>query len=776
MILFRRYRFSLPLAVGLLVLGLIVISQFSGYNQHGLLETFKSAYHQGTGSFMSLSKHQITKNQLIFPYKFPVKKEGLKEYMQKNPKSFNSTELKKPSIVKAKYENINENDVKNNPITNELLKSNFKSHNISIFHSSKNTNLDLTKCNNIAKTFDQTQINDPVNVQVSLNEMLTKILNQASTDPYLKELSPFFIDELELQLKYNVVDRFWYRLAGSSVWLEQYQVHFMISRILYSPKGTRNSPILSFTYAQIFDKDWKELVNSKLVVPTNNEKSMDDDDNEDSKIFFKTMSFPQVLNIPFWHDYDNIEGKYYGPEDPRLLLTKNSKGYEEPLIIFNAYHRKLSHFDDDVDDHVLMKTEFFRSMFMCWPWQTQSGKENTDGISNAEYDNRIYNKVVELKIKNLPRQKKQKNWTPFISIDQRSKNGFDKTINFIYRWANLEILKCDLVGDTGLCSFTYRLDNNLSPQAQIGPLRGGTQLMNVRSILNSRNDIDLDKIIPPNREVWIGFARAHLDDCGCGNNMYRPNLVIIVKDTVDVEIKELTDKPFKQPKDFYKISHISSSISFDIPIIGWDLMNPKKICVGSNVLIPNGISSWSIESFDQENSKDNWILNDYMTLSLSISDFTVHKIDVKGLLSQILNEKSLFYSPSSNNEKLLNQPTTKVVSDPERDLSKSLNGYNNDNVVCALEGSTRFCEQYGKDEEKNYEDHSRIYDDLENSLTHAKSSHHYKSSKGEEVFYEEELNEELETDIDKYEKQLELLNIEKQVENFPSNNKKKKSK
>lgn len=770
----RRFSYPFfPLVLSIVLTTLVLIYQLSSYDEGTLFETFKSAYHQGTNSFMNNKNSYVTKNQIIFPYNFHIKQEDLPTFIDKKKNVYNLTELNNPEVVKYTYNTKEYDSKKHLPLTQEMLSlSNYKSHNITVFHSQKNINNNLKNCKALKKSLTGITISDPVNMQVSLSEILAKFLNDYNSgkNKYFQELGPFFINELELQLKYNVVDRYWYRLAGSSVWLEQYGVHFMISRILYSPKGARNQPILSLTYGQIFDKDWKELINTKLVVPTNDLKpSMNDLANEATntkKKNFKVLLFPQILPIPFWHDYDNTEGKYYGPEDPRILLVKNPKGHEEPLIIFNAYHRKLTHFDDDIDDHILMKTNFYRSMFMCWPWQFQKGKENTDGMVSNEYDKNYYNKVIELKIKNLPRQNKQKNWTPFISDNSKSEFGYDKYINFIYRWANLETLKCDLIGDTGSCSFTYRLNSQLSPSAKIGPLRGGTQLLNVNELLKSKHDIpSLKELLPKNREIWVGFARAHLDKCGCGNNMYRPNLVILVKDSVKIESGENDDGTTRyRLKDLYKISHVSSSISFDIPIIGWDLMNPKDLCQGSNVLIPNGISSWSVKSFTKD---EKWTSEDYMTLSLSISDFTVHKIDIKGLLNEILQDKSLFIPPSADeiirvNRKALTLPKAQDVINPNK--SKYLIGFNNDNVICGLQSSTEFCSKYGVEFQKLItEDDNKSYNDIEETLEQAKSNHDSNDADADSFQYEDE---EIETDIDKYEKALELQNIQDSIDNY----------
>lgn len=648
----------------------VIYKSLSSYEQHQLIHDFQGAYHQGSSSWLWDSKMDTT-DRILFPQTFA--NDDLAQYIQKH-KLYRMDRLQSTTLIKYSPAGSTAERLKK-----PMKTSHFEPYDIDLFHSSSNIKLDLQKCETKLHEKILVGVDKPKGINVSLRTILTQLLKDLEHNSYFQELSHFFIEELALQIKYNVVEHYWYRLAGSSVYLEDYGVHFMISRVLYSPKGARNQPIISLTYAQLFDEDWNELTNTKLVVPTN--------END-----FTVMQFPSFLPIPFWFDVDNTEGKFYGPEDPRILLVRNSKGYEEPLVIFNAYHRKMTHFDDDADDHLVLKPSYYRSMFMCWPWQTQVGKENTDGLATEEFKNSVYSRVVELQIKNVERRSKQKNWTPFVSNSDRAVHGHDTHVNFIYRWANLEVLKCDM--STGECAFTYRLNNRLSTSARVGPLRGGTQLININGLIETHTNTDTKSIIPANREIWLGFARAHLDKCGCGNVMYRPNLVILVKDVVG-------------GKQMFRLSHVSSSISFDIPMIGWNLNNPKDLCHGTNVLIPNGISSWVMSLVGQENGQ--FTADDDLTLSLSISDFTVHKINVKGLLNLIfaMDHDSLFFKPGESDQdspdlKRLLLPNPKIVNDPKKVNSQWLVGFNNDNVACAMFGSSEYCAAYGMEQERLY--------------------------------------------------------------------------
>ena len=148
--------------------------------------------------------------------------------------------------------------------------------------------------------------------------------------------------------------------------------------------------------------------------------------------------------------------------------------------------------------------------------------------SNPEYDNKVYNRVIELKVKLLADMKSQKNWTPFISED--STNKFDSYIYFCVSVGKFGCFEMQPTWDVaGDCVFDYRLDETLVPQNKVGPLRG-TQLVNLRQVIPRSV---YHRLLPSHREIFIGFARTHLDNCGCGKVMYRPNLVILVKDTAD---------------------------------------------------------------------------------------------------------------------------------------------------------------------------------------------------------------------------------------------------
>lgn len=542
--------------------------------------------------------------------------------------------------------------------------SDYHQHEISVYNSDENIDGDNSRCPALNQITDGVLVDKSKNLDLDLIQVMNDFVRDLPNNLYYQEIAPYFLDRMQEFFdkgEEKQINRVWYQLAGSSVWLEDYGVHFMIRRLLYSPVGQRTSPILSLTYAQIFDSDWNELKDTHLVT-SDNSKLLEPE----------SLKFPSFIKIPFYHDPENLVERNYGPEDPRITLYKNEFGLYEPIIIFNSFHRKFD-LGDDGEDLDQTKPKFYRSMWILYPFKIQLGKYNTDGARNDKYDNSKYAKVKELRIKDLFRKEKQKNWTPFTSYTEQIINhedNFDRFIYFVYRWSHFEVLRCDV--KSGVCDFEYKLNPTLPPNEEVGELRGGTPLISINELL-SKLGIDTRSYIPFGREVWLGFARAHIDWCGCGPVMYRPNMVLVVKDEIPKELG------YGQYDKVYKLSHVSSSISFDVDIIGWEADKPTKKCWFNNILIPNGISWW-VANFDSELK-----IFDYMELTLSASDATVEKITIKNLLAVVLKFKGIFLGTDS--EPYI--PTSTIPSE--------MKGYNNDNIQCAMLQSRDFCSLYSKD-------------------------------------------------------------------------------
>lgn len=626
------------------------------------------------------------KSKLVFPASFPYDV-NLQEF-QKNEPAF-----RRDGFAYYKATRYNRNAAK--PKTEDFFKqfhTSSRANPLHIFHSAQQIRMNLKKCPEIEYNGTLIAVSRKEAMNPPLQKVVGRIMSEVDrgVDEYLQELKIYFDMQARLQLEFEVASKFWFMLAGSSVYLQEYGVHLMISRLIYCPDGSRNNPKLSLLYAQIFDEKWKEVEDISLVIPTNLKRGWKFFEHQDQG--YTIMNFPALLPTPFWHDKDNPKHKYVGPEDARLVLVRNEAGYDEPLLIFNAEHQKQRYLDDDEDDYVLKQMGSYRSIFLSWPWQFQRGKENTDDEPDLEYNMMYYNRVKEMQIKNIPRQEKQKNWTPILSKSLRGEDNFDRYLYFIYRWSHLQILKCDITSDHGKCGFAYSLRPSLLVSSKVGPLRGGTPMWSINDLVKSSNTIPVEQIIPEGREIWVGFARAHLVRCGCGNDLYRPNLVVVTKDSIP-------DKDGNM-EDHYKLSHVSSFMSLGVEVLPWDEKAPYKLCAGTNALIPNGISSWDLTNL--ENVEGKWASKDFMTLSISVSDSTVDQVHISGLFQALTDsqENSLFLPPG-HEEKAVDSVTKDRLRIPEsKDVDLAAFGYNNDNLVCSMEASVFFCSRYGRDKIK----------------------------------------------------------------------------
>lgn len=414
----------------------------------------------------------------------------------------------------------------------------------------------------------------------------------------------------------------WLRFGGSSVWLHDLQVHYMVSRLIFSPSGVPNKGIFSFLYVQIFDENWNELFQTLKVpeiVRIKQEGYTNDGFNDDvllkTKLSSQNLQFPMILPIQFEYVLDS---PYWGPEDPRIVKRNNPIfGFEEPVIVFNMKGIKLPN----------------RVMYIYTPYSHD---------------------IKPLVKKDHSYASTEKNWTPFFSNQYLNADGKGTSkLNFLYSLKPLEVLTCDI--DTAICEFVQKVEkDNIN---HFGSLRGGTQLESLP--LNDILPENLRIKFPLGRQVYVGFARTHLNRCGCGESMYRPNLFLLIED-----IDEGTGK------SFFKIGEVSDFLDFDVQLPPWPkpelddngkLIETKlSVCDDKyrSVLIPNSIAYWDINSIkykginyprdqfkqlsESVDSIDDVEFDDYLGVTLSAADSDVRIVHVKGLLNYIMNEPTLF--------------------------------------------------------------------------------------------------------------------------------------
>lgn len=656
--------------------------QFIRYGA-ALFITFLILWHLSFGPhfprFKLAPKLRPVNSRLVLPSSIPLDISAIPDFVQNTPSLRDNPNYH--------YEHVEKHRPESNPMKKEI----FHKHPFQVYDASKDINMDLHACDLIQNNVS-TEVSEPTNLHTPLCDIVLRLVKSIDRgyDEYLNEMAPYFNFQTRLQLKYQVCHRHWFRLAGSSVYLEEYGYHLMISRLAYSHDGNRRDPKFSFAYAQLYDENWQEVKDISLVVPTNDQSAQFFVEKQG----FMVAHYPLLVPVPFFHKLSNKDMRYLGPEDPRLILVKNKRGYEEPMMVYNLHHQKYAFADDDEDDMLLKRPMTYRSMWVSFPWQLQKGKLNVDDILNAPSDNSTYTKSVELRIKNMPRQEKQKNWTPMVSDTDRKEHGYDKTMLFVYRWASMQVLKCDL--ETGKCGFVFQQNENLKTSSSIGPFRGGTQMANIRHVLEAQKQDSsaLQQIIPEGREIWVGFARAHLVRCGCGNDLYRPNLVVVVKDTIMVDGK---------PQDVFKMSHVSSFVSLNIEIVPWDPLKPYKLCSGTNALIPNGLSHWRVFTPGKKEAMRVFDFQDELVLAVSVSDTTVYKVNIRGLLKTLITDDSLFL-PSGSTEKETDLKKLMVPTELQYKAGK-MPSFTNDNLVCAMLASVKFCSDYGKEKLAIEKDH-----------------------------------------------------------------------
>ena len=489
-------------------------------------------------------------------------------------------------------------------LSNYITNQTYTNHTFGLYSSSTTKVAGLCKDILYERSFEITKYRT---LHDDLYILTTTLLNQLENDPAFQDLSPFFKDRLPHIIMRGELHKHIYKFAGTSVWLEQHGVHLMLSRVIYSQKGRKNDPQLSLLYAQVYDENWNELNDIELIVPVIN---------PNGERVYDSVKYPQFVAIPFYHNSEYIKSRWYGPEDTRLILTKNKFGDDEPVIIFNSYHRQIKDMSTEDDNNVHTKFEFYRSMFVGWLFQYQLGKLNTDGIQDSKFNNVTFNKVKELRIEGKERTSVEKNWTPFIDPDERNQISYygnhnlgDNYVYIVYQWNHLKILKCELDNfidsSHSTCTMIFK---DVETTQEVGPVRGGTELWPIKIDNNNNDKIDelpSNKHEPKQRQLWIGFLRAHVKDCGCGGSMYRPNFLILEK---------MNSK--------FKLTYLSGSINFNVTVYGW--LDYDVVCAGheANALIPNGISM-----FDQD--------EDYLTLTMSVADQDNTLVHIHGVKNVI---------------------------------------------------------------------------------------------------------------------------------------------
>lgn len=585
-----------------------------------------------------------------------------------------------------------------------------------------NTNsLDKLNCNYLK--YDSPILNsNPINIKES--DMIGIYNEILKISQYHKIIKSF--DE---SLTFN--PSHWFKFSGSSIWLKDEKVHLMVSRVVYSPR-IRNDPIISFLILQIYNPDLIEIKNKRLMYNNILKNDLDKikidyrNTKDESLLDIISIKFPKIIEI------DNLvinTEKPKGPEDPRIILKESNKDITDydPIIIFNMLDGTSTSKEDD---------ELNRSIFYISPLQKPKDSSYTP---------------IKFYSNDLKFNKIEKNWTPF--FDNLSNSNSNNLIHFIYNSNPLVILDCNL--QNGECTEGFKDDSKSSITDSIEEqfqLRGGTQLISIsKSILisylkliNDNNKLIKDKNIlnlknlPKDFQIWVGFLKSHINNCGCGSNIYRPNLILLMKSN-----------------NIYNYQLISDSLDFGIDVLSWNLESTNCEEGLSNILTPNSIAFWQhsldfnfnfnfneyeidsiknkikLESSSNKDknylnilnsklknlveknriidknllSKDSsaisnknsnpLIFNDLMGLSITQADSTNDMILINGLLRYILN--SVHFSD--------------LIMSNDVD-AKDMNLRNSKLSACMIVDSVEYCSRYAKDH-SNFGSQSLKFSDIE---------------------------------------------------------------
>ncbi|KAK6459687.1 uncharacterized protein RJT20DRAFT_125036 [Scheffersomyces xylosifermentans] len=248
-----------------------------------------------------------------------------------------------------------------------------------------------------------------------IRDIAKKLLDEGSY-PVLK----YAFDDGPMQTESDILKHKWYKISGSAVWLDKYEVYLMVSRVFYSAFGARHRSTISFLYGEVYDRDWNQLRykfdNMDLVFPT---------------IFPADVDFQDEVT-------------YLGPEDPHVVLRefknpKTGKVDQEPVITFAQRSKQIM---------------YKQAMHVYRPF--------TD-----------IRKIVRFTIEDTVPKLQDKSWGPFMDEDKNF-------INFIYTFSPFRVIKCNI--ESGECT-KITGDAFFEPEThaknEVGALRGGSNLVQI---------------------------------------------------------------------------------------------------------------------------------------------------------------------------------------------------------------------------------------------------------------------------------------------------------
>lgn len=326
------------------------------------------------------------------------------------------------------------------------------------------------------RTCDEQLIEGQVGVEQSFH-LDDDLLDVAKT---LKDHPMIVYPESKLKLPYEeMIATCWARLAGSSIWLEKYQLYLSVTRVIFFDKNVRHWPVISFLRGQLYDENWKELKNHTI-------RWHGDD-----------ITFPTVFTIPAPYEKG---GGFYGPEDPRIIIEEGVED-AEPIVSFNMIYEL---------DPLRRAMHLFRPFSNATVILTMSGQ--------------------------MKRPETEKNWAPFFYYGEekgttRSKQWPSHYIHFVHGFDLFKVIKCHSLN--GWCDVVYeqKITKDLagSHDDSHGRMSGGTNLVPVP--LPSSSSV----------RAYVGFPRTHTE-VGCKDAaMYRPELMVMTVQGSDFHLNYMSE-------------------------------------------------------------------------------------------------------------------------------------------------------------------------------------------------------------------------------------------
>ncbi|KAG2733296.1 hypothetical protein G9P44_004286 [Scheffersomyces stipitis] len=328
------------------------------------------------------------------------------------------------SIIKAHSEYSSSSaksfNLLHSPVTKESLNQPYEEFSISGFSFLEvgSDDVENFKCSHVVFHDDHTVKSTKPKSLDQKNELRLirkRALHLNSTGEY-PIIRNYFLDK-EGESEDEILKNKWYKFCGSAVWMDKYQVYFFVSRVIYSERSLRNKPTISLPYAQVFDKNWKEI--------------------NDYEFPQSDIKFPAFLPIAFDEHPEGVQ-LYLGADDPRVILRnyldpETNIMEQEPVIVFNSDSAEI---------------DWKRAIHTYRPF------------TNSK-------KALRLKIRGMEPRKIEKNWAPFFDEDYSS-------INFVYSFNPIRVIKCDIV--SGECD---KQTGPEFEGKKIPEIRGGTNIVRV---------------------------------------------------------------------------------------------------------------------------------------------------------------------------------------------------------------------------------------------------------------------------------------------------------